>query len=58
MANLAAQVPHMYEEVNHENRNALLKLVNRDQAVMDIIKLKKRGRELMEFLAKGRWDQR
>ena len=30
----------------------MLKLVNRDRAIMDIMKLKQRDREFMEFLAK------
>ena len=34
-----AQAMHTYVELNRESRNALLKLVNRDQVIMDIIRL-------------------
>ena len=46
-----AQAAHTYAEVNRESRNALLKLVNRDRAIMDIMKLEQRDRRFMEFLA-------
>ena len=50
-ADMEAQAAHTYEQVNRESKNALLKLVNRDRAIMDIMKLEQRDRGFMEFLA-------
>ena len=39
-----AQAAHTYKQVNRESKNALFKLVNRDRAIMDIMKLEQRDR--------------
>ena len=45
------QAVHKYEVVNRKSRNTLLKVINRDRAVIDIMKLEQRDRGFMEFLA-------
>ena len=40
-----------YVKLNRKSRSILLKLVNRDQAIMHIMKLKQRDRGFMKFLA-------
>ena len=51
MEETLTQAMHMYKGVNRESRNTLFKLVNRDRAIMDIIKLKQTDRGFMEFLS-------
>ena len=44
MVGLAAKATHMYNEVNWVSRNALLKLISRVWAIIDIMKLMQRDR--------------
>ena len=39
---------HIYMELNWESRNSLLKLVNRDWAIMDIMKHEQRDKGFMD----------
>ena len=48
---MSALAKHTYVKLNRKSRSILLKLVNRDQAIMHIMKLKQRDRGFMKFLA-------
>ena len=45
-----AQAEHTYMELNRESRDTLLKMVNKDWAIMDIMRLKQGDKRFMEFL--------
>ena len=48
---IPAQPVHTYEEVKAESKTALLKLVSRDRAIIELLRMEQGGRSFMDFLA-------
>ena len=48
---IPAQPAHSYEELKAESKAALLKLVSRDRAIIELLRMEQGGRSFMDFLA-------
>ena len=48
---IQAQAAHTYEEIKKESKDALLKLVSRDRAVIELIRLEQGSRSFLDFLS-------
>ena len=50
-AGIAAQVAHTYEEIITESKKELLAMVNRDRAVIDLLRMSQGDKTAMEYVA-------
>ena len=49
--NVVRQPAHTYQQVKEESTKALLKLISRDRAIMDLLRMEQGTRSFMEFLS-------